>query len=236
MSARRPWCVSGAWVVLLILSGIAATGLGDAFTTESNFTDRPESVRADDLLEQRLRNGQDAPVTETVIVHSDTAAIDDPAFRQVVEQTAADLRALPDIVAEVTTYYEAAAAGAPDVARLVSADQRTTLVLVTLVGDIDQASEHIDDYLGVIERQGGDGIEVLTVGDVSVGEEFTRLAEEDLLKGEGLGLLAALVVLVIVFGALVAAGVPLVLAIVSIFVAVGLTALLGRAMDVSRSE
>ena len=46
-------------------------------------------------------------------------------------------------------------------------------------------------------------------------------------------MLAALVVLVVVFGALVAAGVPLVLAIVSIIVAVGLTALLGRVMDLS---
>ena len=233
ISARRPWVVVAAWIVLLVLAGVAASGLGDAFTTEGDFTNRPESVRADDLLEQRLRGGQDEPVTETVIVHSDTATADDPAFRQVVEHTAADLRALPEAVAGVTTHYDIAAAGSPDGAGLVSADGRTALVLVTLVGDIDDASEHVDDYLGVIARQGGDGVEVLTVGDVSVGEEFNRLAEEDLVKGEGLGLLAALVVLVIVFGALVAAGVPIVLALVSIFVAVGLTALLGRVTDLS---
>ena len=80
------------------------------------------------------------------------------------------------------------------------------------------------------------GISVLSVGDITVDEEFNRLAEEDLLKGEGLGLVAALIVLVIVFGALVAAGVPLVLAIVSIFVAVGLTAMLGRVMGLSFGE
>ena len=232
-SARRPWLVLAAWLVLLVLAGVAATGLGDAFTTEGDFTGRPESVRADDMLEQRLRGGEDQPVTETVIVHSDTATVDESAFQQTVERTAAELRAMPDVVAAVTTYYDAVAAGAPEATGLVSTDRRTTLVPVTLVGDIDEASENVTAYLDAIARQGGDGIEVLTVGDGSVNEEFNTLAEEDLLKGEGFGLLAALVVLVIVFGALVAAGVPLVLAIVSIFVAVGLTALLGRVMDLS---
>ena len=51
VSARRPWFVVAVWVVLLVLAGVAATGLGDAFTTEADFTNQPESVRADDLLE-----------------------------------------------------------------------------------------------------------------------------------------------------------------------------------------
>jgi putative drug exporter of the RND superfamily len=232
-SARRPWLVVAAWLVLLVLAGVAATGLGDAFTTEGDFTGQPESVQADDLLAERLRSGQDEPVSETVIIHSDTATIGDPAFKQVVEQTAADLRALPEIIADVIVYYDAIRAGVPDAAALVSADEHTMLVPVTLVGDFDAASAHATDYLAAIERQGAAGVTVMTVGDLSVDEEFNRLAEEDLIKGEGLGLLAALVVLVIVFGALVAAGVPLLLALVSIFVAVGLTALLGRVMGLS---
>jgi RND superfamily putative drug exporter len=232
-SARRPWLVVAVWVVVLVLAGVVASGLGDALTTEGDFTNAPESVRADDLLRDRLRAGQDPPVAETVIVYAETLTVDDPAFRQVVEQTAADLRAVPEVVTGVTTYYDALAVDAPDASGLVSADRHATLIAVTLAGDLDQAATRVDEYLDVVERQGGEGIEVLTVGDLSVGEEFSRLAEEDLLKGEGLGLLASLVVLVVVFGALVAAGVPLVLAIVAIFVAIGLTALVGRAMDLS---
>ena len=83
----------------------AATGLGDALTTEGDFTNQPESVRADDLLKERLRGGQDQPVTETVIVRSESVTVDDPAFQQVVAQTAAGLRAMPEIVANVTTYH-----------------------------------------------------------------------------------------------------------------------------------
>jgi putative drug exporter of the RND superfamily len=233
MSARHPWRVVASWLLVLLLAMVAASGLGDAFTNEGSFTNRPESVRADDLLTQRLREGQDPPVTETVIVHSDTATIDDPAFRQVVEQAAADLRAQPAIVAEVTTYYDAAAAGVPTATGLLSADRHTTLIPVTLVGDIDAAAGNAEDYLAVVDAQGQEGIRVLTVGDISIGNEFNKLAESDLVKGEGIGLLAALVVLVVVFGALVAAGVPIVLAIVSIIVAAGLTAVVGRVMDLS---
>src|SRR5262249_19845447 len=157
--------------------------------------------------------------------------VDDPAFRQVVAQTAAGLRALPAIVAGVTTYDEAVAAGAPEAAGLVSADRHTTLIPVTLVGDVDGAAKHVDEYKGAVDAQNRPGFRVLTVGDISVGDEFNRLAESDLVKGEGFGLLAALVVLIVVFGALVAAGVPIILSLVAIFVAVGLTALVGRAMD-----
>jgi uncharacterized membrane protein YdfJ with MMPL/SSD domain len=232
-SSRHPWYIVGLWVILLVLAGVAATGLGDALTTEGDFTNRPESVRADDLLKERMRNGQDHPVTETVIVRSETTTVDDPAFQQVVAQTAAGLRAIPEIVANVTTYDEAVAAGAPDAAQMVSADRHTALIAVTLVGDIDTAADNADAFLDAIAAQKRDGYQVLTVGDISVGERFTKLAESDLVKGEGFGLLAALVVLVIVFGALVAAGVPIVLSIVAIFVAVGMTALVGRVMDLS---
>jgi RND superfamily putative drug exporter len=233
ISARRPWWVLTVWLVLLILAGFAATGLGDAFTTESDFTNNPESVRADALLDTRLRTGGEEHPTETIIVRAANMTVDDPAFVQNVAQLASDLRAMPAVITEVITYYDAVGAGDAAGAGLVSSDRQTTLVLVTFAGDFDAASAHTADYLSVVEGHAVDGLEVLTVGDLSVDEAFNRLAEEDLIKGEGLGLLAALVVLVIVFGALVAAGIPVVLALASIFVAVGLTALLGRVMDLS---
>ncbi len=233
VSARRPWLIVGIWILLLLLAVGAGTGLGDALTTDSTFSNRPESIRGDDLLAQRMRGGEDRPVTETVLVRSETLTVDDAAFQAVVEQTAADLRAAPDVVSGVYTYYDAAAAGSEEAVGLVSADRHTALVAVTLVGDIEAAADNAEAYLDIIKAQGQDGIQVLTVGDISGGEEFTRLAEDDLVKGEGLGLVAALIILVIVFGALVAAGVPIVLAIVSIITAMGMTAVLGRAMDLS---
>ncbi|HET8524507.1 MAG TPA: hypothetical protein VFL82_14820, partial [Thermomicrobiales bacterium] len=87
LSSRHPWRVIIGWILILVLAGVAATGLGDALTNEGDVTNRPESVRADDLLKDRLRGGQDPPVSETVIIHSDTETVDTPAFQQAVAKT-----------------------------------------------------------------------------------------------------------------------------------------------------
>ena len=233
ISARRPWWVLATWLILLVLAVVASMGLGDAFTTESDLTSNPESVRAADLLDSRFFTDEEAHPSETIVVRAADMTVDDPAFTQVVVQLATALRAMPEMILEVVTYYDALAAGDPTGADLASADGQTTLLAVTFAGDYDAASLHTDDYLALIEAHAADGIEVFTVGDLSIDETFNQLAEEDLIKGEGMGLLAALVVLIIVFGALVAAGIPVILALVSILAAVGLTAMLGRVLDLS---
>ncbi len=231
ISARKPWLVVGLWVVLLVLAGIAQGGLKDVVTTEQTFTNNPESVRATELLEERLRGPK--PVTETVIVRSETGTVDDPAFRTVVDESVAALRGMNGVVSSAASYYEARAAGNPAAEGMVSADRHATVIPVTLAGELDTATEHAPAYMELVAAQNRDGFEVLTVGDASAAEEWGRIAQEDLAKGEGIGIGVALVVLVAVFGALVAAGVPIVLALVSIVVALGLTALVGRVYELS---
>ena len=60
-SARRPWVVVGLWVVLFLAGGFLATGIGDVLTTEFALTNEPESVKADQLLEERLRGSRAGP-------------------------------------------------------------------------------------------------------------------------------------------------------------------------------
>ena len=84
ISAQRPWRVVGLWLVILVLAIVStASSLNDVLTTESDFLNKPESVRGFDLLEKRLNF--DNPLTETVIVTSTNATVDDAAFQQVVE-------------------------------------------------------------------------------------------------------------------------------------------------------
>jgi RND superfamily putative drug exporter len=223
-SARHPWRVLCLWVLLIVFAGIAASGLGDVLTTESKFLSKPESVKAYDLIDERLHAN---PVTETVIVTSDTATVDDAPFRAVVEKATADLRTLDGIVASAVNFYELGDAG------LVSEDRHTTLIPVVMEGEFSEATDNAKPYLAMIAAQATDGFRVLTVGQVSAFDEFSHIAEKDIQKGEGIGLPIALLILVVVFGALVAAGVPIVLALVSIFVALGLTALVGQLFELS---
>ncbi len=231
VSARHPWRVLSAWVLLLILAAVAASGLGDVLTTEMNFLNSPESAKGEKLLEERLRGP--APVSETIVIRADDITVDDAAFREVVEKTTADLRSRSDMVGSVVNYYEALASDNPGAQSMVSQDRHATVIPVTMVGEIDQAEEHTDDFLAIVHSEGAPGIDVKTVGDLSINEAFNSIAEKDLQQAEVLGMPIALLILIVVFGALVAAGVPIILALVAIAVSLGITAIVGRAFELS---
>src|SRR5262249_4613559 len=222
--------------VILVLAIVStASGLSDALTTDSNFLNNPESVRGFDRLKQGF--GFKDPLTETVIVTSTDKTVDDPAFQQVVVDTTAALRGLTGLVntapTATYTYYEAKAASPASAEQLVSKDRRTTVIPVTLLGEVNAASKRADEFRATVKAHATDEIQTLTVGSISIGDEFNTIAEQDLQKAEVLGIPAALIILVVVFGALVAAGVPVILALFSIAVAFGLTAFIGRFVELS---
>src|SRR5215211_3272775 len=224
--ARRPWIVVVAWVLAIVVTMIGAITVGGGLTDDDEFVGKPESVRGEELLREQMP-GDQAP-SELVIVRSQTLTVDDVAYRQTVEAVAGDLRGMATVVREAITYYDAVDAGDERAVLLVSPDRHTAIVPVTLRDDDEAFLDRVD----ALASQ-SPGYEVLTVGDVSFDSEESRLVEEDLIRLEVVGLPAALVVLVVVFGALVAAGVPLALALAAILGAVGLTLLLSRVSEMS---
>ncbi|HEX7103801.1 MAG TPA: MMPL family transporter [Nitrolancea sp.] len=230
-SARHPWRVVAIWLVILALGVVAATGLGNALSSDVNLTNSPDSVKGKDLLDARF-NGS-AAVTETVIVQSKTMTVDDPAFEQQVKSTESSLLGLKGLVSSASSYYDAKAAGLPQANAMVSADRHTTLIPVSLGADDSYANDHANEYMDTINKLNGNGFQVLTVGDVSTNHEFTKISEKDLAKAETIVLPITILILIVVFGALLAAAVPLVLSVFAIVVALGLTALVGRALDLS---
>ncbi|HET7037061.1 MAG TPA: MMPL family transporter [Thermomicrobiaceae bacterium] len=230
-SARHPWRVLGLWLIILVLAGVSASGLGKALTTDANFTGTPESKRGAELIEQRLTGA--TAMTESIVVHSDHATVDDPAFKATVDHLAANLAGLDGLTESAPNYYQLQAAGAPSAAQLVSKDRHSMLIPVTFAGTNEAVTDRGDAYLDAVHQAESADVQVLTVGDISANKEFNDIASSDLEKAEQFALPITLIILVLVFGALVAAGVPLLLAISSIVVAVGLTALVGRVMDLS---
>ncbi|HYI25652.1 MAG TPA: MMPL family transporter, partial [Thermomicrobiales bacterium] len=232
VASRRPWWTIGAWVLALVLAiGIMAS-LGLKTTTEFTFTNDPESQAGLEVLEDAGLVDSD-PTDETVVIRAeDGKTVDDPAFQARVEEITATLRGMEGVVVPetVVNYYELNAnpETAPAAQGLVNADRTVTLIPLTLTGTLDEAMENAPAYVEELESYSRDGFEVLTVGYVSIGEENNLIAEEDIAQGETIGIAAALVILVIVFGALVAAGIPIILALVSIVIAMGLTALIGQ--------
>ena len=98
---------------------------------------------------------------------------------------------------------------------------------------LDEALANIEKVLDIVyEANGRDGFRVLVVGQCSWDFEFNELSAKDTLTGESIAIPVALIILVLLFGALLAAFIPIGLAIVAIVVAFGATALVGQAVDV----
>jgi len=226
VSAQRPWIVVAAWVVLVAVGAFFALGIGDVLTTEFTLTNNPDSVQAETLIEERLRGPERAE--EFLIVQSETLTVDDAAFQERVEALVAELTALEGTVEAAISYYQVR-----DEA-MVSADRRKTVVPVVLTGKAAEAADNVGPVVNVVEEANGqDGFEVLTVGAGSIARMVNEQSEKDLQRGEIIGIPIALIILILVFGALAAAGVPLLLAVVSIIAAVGTTALIGQAFDLN---
>ena len=234
-SSRRPWIVVGVFVVLLVISGIVATVAPLKTTTEVTLLNNPESSQADELLEESGLRGP-RPAFETIIISSETTTVVDPAFQQVVTQVTDTVKSHPDLVVpdSVFNYYQGVQMGIPGAENLVSDDGQTTIIPVTMAGSIDDAIENAPDYVEVIEELPvPEGFEVITVGDASINHEINEITEEDAVRGERIGVPLALIVLIIVLGALVAAFLPIILAIASIFIAVAITSLISQQWELS---
>src|SRR5215217_8401966 len=227
-SSRRPWLTVAGWALAFLAAiAISAAFLGAALSGEENVTSDTESRRADELAFERFADEPgrgERGVTEIVVVRSPTATVDEPRFERRVRAIAADLQRAG--ATQVTSFYDTGER------RLVSGDRDAAVLLVALG---NAAEDAIEDVVAAVQAADDrDGFDTAITGEFTLDADGSTLAGEDLQNGElGFGLPAALIVLLIVFGSVVAAVVPLLLAFVSIVVALALLALVGQASVLS---
>jgi putative drug exporter of the RND superfamily len=213
--------------VAAIVVAVVAIGalLGGALTTEGKPTDNPQSQRAKDVREAAFPAASGAAVTDIVVVRSPRYTVDAPQYRAFVRTLAGEVRGAKG-VESVRTYL-----GANDPS-LVSRDRHATLVRFAMP---DESSSGIDDVVSGVQRADADPAFIVKVtGQRTVNHDFNKLSEDDLRSGElQFGLPAALIVLLLVFGTVVAGLVPLLIALPSIIVALSFVAVLGHAFSLS---
>jgi RND superfamily putative drug exporter len=222
--AAHPLRTFAAWGMALVLAfAVIATSLGDVLTTEGEVTNDPESELGYQLIGEHFPSSGD-DVHEVVIVRSTST----PADREQLLSKAAEVDEAIEatgVVHRTATYEETRDPS------LLSPSGNATLVTVTLGFDPEDAVEQV---IEVVEDASGGGFETFITGEFTADRDFTTLSEEDLQKGEfAFGLPAALVVMILVFGAVVAGLVPVGLAVVAIVTALGLTALVGQVFELS---
>ncbi len=223
--ARRPWVTVGTWIAAMVLAVFCISHfLSGALVTNTKPTNNPESNQALTLMNERLGITESKNLDEMLIVKSSTLTVDDPAFRSEVEQIYNDLTALgQDVFLGGATYYMTQDPS------MVSADRHSTFISFTMPPDGDKKMDQV--YAVGDKYAAGGTFEVFHTGSASFAADSMKLGEKQAQNGETIGIGAALVILAIVFGALAAAFLPITLGAVAIVVALGLTALVGQAMD-----
>jgi RND superfamily putative drug exporter len=206
-------------MALLVAAVFSFPSLTSALTaSEMHFLNNPESAQGQTLIDESAAatSGTSGDV-ETLLIHSDTYTVDDAAFQQIVQDSTTAVAAQAGAVQSAYNYYQVSMLDPASAADMVSTVGHTTFIYVTLApGDADLGA-----YLATAEGLSRDGFTVTTIGQASIGEELSSAATSDLRSAETVGLPITMLVLVIVFGAFVAAGISLILALVTIGVTIG---------------
>ncbi|HET8653325.1 MAG TPA: MMPL family transporter [Gaiellaceae bacterium] len=209
---------------MVILSSFVLVATFLAFEGEAEITRTTESKQAEQILDEGFPpeavTGE--AITEVVVVRAEDGEVETAATRARVAALAEALRTAG--ASRVVTYGEER--------RLVSQDGDSTVLLLALgrdgegdVGGVVDVVDRLDDELGY---------RAAVTGERTADADEDAASLEDLKKGElFFGAPLALVILLLVFGAVVAGLVPLMLAIASTVVALALVALLAQAYDLS---
>jgi RND superfamily putative drug exporter len=223
--ASHPRRTVAAWGVALVTSLVLVGTVLHGLTSDAHVVGSPDSRRAEQEI---ARAFPPTPadlkrlVSDVVVVSSPRYTVDSPQFRRYVSSLTGRIRAVP-AVRNAQSYLTGESA-------LVSRDRHAALIQLYVGTDAG-----IKPVVALVGRaDGAGGFSAAITGDHSVGNDFNTLSQRDLEHGElAFGLPAALVVLVLVFGAVVAGIVPVLMALLSIVVGLGLVALLSLEFSLS---
>jgi RND superfamily putative drug exporter len=208
-----------AFVVLAFMLG------GMAGTRTIDDTMGPgESGRMNEILDA----GFEQPAAENVLIQSRTLRAGTPAFDSAVADVVERVSAVA-VVQDVRSPLALGNAGQ------ISKDRHSVLVQFEIRGDKDDAADTIDPVLAAVAAAQGahPGFTIGQFGDASAEKAVVASYDEDLGKAGMLSLPVTLIVLVLTFGSLVAAGIPLLLALTAVFATFGLVALSSLVLPVA---
>jgi uncharacterized membrane protein YdfJ with MMPL/SSD domain len=185
-----------------------------------------ESGRADRILDAGFKQ----PAAESVLVQSETVRVEDPAFQAAIQDVVARVSGL-DAVQNVKSPLE------PENEGQIAENGRAATIDFEIRGDADDAASKIDPVLTAVDdtQKGHPQFFIGEFGDASTDDEIEAAFMDDLKKAGFLSLPVTLIILVLVFGTLVAAGIPLLLALTAVFAAFGLVALPSSIVPIDES-
>ncbi|MFF9018071.1 MMPL family transporter [Streptomyces sp. NPDC014870] len=213
---RRRRLVALLWVALLAVAGVGAA-TAPAATSSSFSIPGTEAQKAFDLLEQRYPGGNaDGGTARVVFKAPEGQKMTDPANKAKVQDVVAELKAGSDEVASVTDPYTAQAVSKDGSTAYVSVSYKVSgMELSDATREALQKTGHDAQGKGLTVEIGGDALQTMPETGA----------------GEIVGVVIAGIVLVITFGSLVAAGLPLLTAIIGVGIGVSTITALANVLD-----
>ena len=233
--AKKPLIVIVSWIILIGISGyLSANYLDSALSGGEGATIDTETKLAQKLKEQKsdLLDDQDGIDDESQIESgSDNLLV--VSSEKYLYPSEEYLSSLNGFFIKVQSEIDKAGlnqnVGKLENYQINPSEDRTTIMISTpfVQGNLVPPLVHL------LDEYSDNDFQYYFIGSESVQYAFQELAEQDLVTGETIGISVAIIILALVFGAVTAALIPVVLAVASIFVAIGLVAILGQAVDLN---
>ncbi|KUO03532.1 MMPL family transporter [Streptomyces caeruleatus] len=222
-SARHRWAAVGIWVLFVVL----AMGLGSAagrVDVKDSDQLKGETHTAAKIVEDA---GIDEPAGETVLIQARDGGLKatDAEFRSAVTAVVKAVEGTGEVT-DVTSPYDT---------RTISKDGRSALVQFDMRGEADTAGERVEPVLKAVGdvQKDHESLRIEEIGGASMTKTFDDAFGDDFQKAEYSAVPVALGILLIAFGALVAALLPVLLAVTAIMATMGLMGLVSHVMPMS---
>ncbi len=220
---RFRWLVIPAWVAVLVVAVMLSGRLGDVISSDATLPGS-EGQRGIDLIETHFSDGRPSSEIQPVFRNTDLT-VDDPAYRAAVTASLDRAAALVPGT-RVVSYYST---GSSD---LVGQDGHLTFATLSMPLTDDEAEAKVPALREALGTP--DGFEpTLVGGEAAADHDVGPIVEDDLAMAEMIVLPAALLILLVFFGSLVSALVPLLMAGATIVMAFAGTVLVGQSMTIA---
>ncbi|MFI5499271.1 MMPL family transporter [Nocardia asteroides] len=220
MADRARW-VFGAWLIALIALGAAAPSVFTSLAGAGWQANGSESVQVRELAQQHFGGNSSAAVQ--VVVHAETATVDSPEVAAVVDAVTARLSGdarFGEIIA-------------PRPGMTISPDGHTGILVAGAAASPDDMVRAVDDHKQALTALSGSGIEVYPTGASALWSDFNKANHDAMIKAELFSWPVTLAIMVLAFGSLVAAGLPLLLTVAGLVASAGGLVLLNQLTPIS---
>ncbi|ATI34845.1 multidrug RND transporter [Rhodococcus sp. H-CA8f] len=213
--------VIGVWLIALVALGAAAPSVFTSLAGAGWQANGSESVQVRELAEQHFGGNSSAAVQ--VVVHSNSLPITDPSMQQT-------LAAATEIFSADPRFGEVVA---PQTGMTISPDGHTGIMIAGANASTDEMVSAVDELGKELTALSTDTIEVYPTGASALWSDFNKANHEAMIKAEMMSWPVTLAIMVLAFGSLVAAGLPLLLTLAGLVASAGGLVILNEITPIS---